>query len=454
MINFENSMRNIGRRLRLLVDAVGAVCARFTAAAVTVLVVALPLVVSPWGEDAYNQVKALTMYALAGTASLAWLGTRLITGGPKWRSTIPELAVWAFLLAVLLSSVTSVNPRLSYFGTPGRYEGLLAFASYAALFFVGVHFFGSRQGMRSLVTAAGVAAAVTAGYGVLQMFVRPLFRGEAFIRDWYGGLGMPRVSSTLGSPVVFGGYLSVMIPLLLALAVLTAHRHRVLWLAAACLSYVAAVFTLTRAAWLGVAIGTVVLVVGRGGGQFRRVVALAVVCAVLVAGLILRTAVGSSAPVGSRMASVVDPSSGSLVQRLYIWDRTITLVRARPWLGWGLETLGEVFPYDRPALVKLFGVRPVIVDKAHNDVLQMAVSVGVPGALAYIAFWAAVVLAAFRLWKREADSARLLAAGWLAAIVGYLVQIQFSFSAVALAPIVWVLAGSAAGWEAARRETE
>lgn len=154
------------------------------------------------------------------------------------------------------------------------------------------------------------------------------------------------------------------------------------------------------------------------------------------------------------MASVVDPSSGSLAQRLYIWDRTITLVRAKPWLGWGLETLGEVFPYDRPALVKLFGVRPVIMDKAHNDVLQMAVSVGVPGALAYIAFWAGVVIAAVRLARRESGSARILAAGWLAAIAAYLIQVQFSFSAVALAPIVWVFAGSAAGWEASRTGAE
>jgi putative inorganic carbon (HCO3(-)) transporter len=447
-------MRKIGSRPRVLVDVLGTTFPRLSRIAAAVLVVALPVVVSPWGEDAYNQVKVLTMYALTATASLAWIGTRLIKGWPKWKFTIPELAVWGFLLTVLLSSVTSENPLLSFFGAPRRYEGLFAFCSYAALYFVGVHFFGSQQGMHSLAATAGVASGITAGYGVLQMFIGPLFPGEAFIRDWYGGLGMPRVPSTLGSPVVFGGYLSVMIPLLLALAVTTAHRTRVLWLAAACLSYVAAVFTLTRAAWLGVAMGTMILVVGHGGRQFRRVVALAVACATLATGLILLTAVGSSAPVGSRVVSVVDPSSGSLAQRLYIWDRTITLVRARPWLGWGLETLGEVFPYDRPALVKLFGLRPYIIDKAHNDVLQMAVSVGVPGAFAYVAFWAAVVLSAFRLWKREADSARLVTAGWLAAIVGYLLQVQFSFSAVSLAPIVWVLAGSAAGWEAARPETE
>ncbi len=441
-------MRSILRRAPLLEEAPRTVFPRLTRAAVATLVVALPLVVTPWGEDGYNLVKALTMYALAGLAALAWIGARLTTGQPKWRVTVAEVAAWAFLLTALLSSATSVNARLSLFGAPGRYEGLFAFWAYISLLLVGVHFFGSPHGVRSLAATAGVAAAMTIGYGILQVFIPPLFPGEAFIRDWYGGLGMPRVPSTLGSPVVFGGYLTVMIPLLLALAASAAGKSRVFWQAAAGLGYVAAVFTLTRAAWLGIATGTVILAVGGEGRQFRRVVAGAVVCAVLVAGILLLTAVGSSEPVGSRVASSVDPSTGSLVQRLYLWEHTVALIRARPWLGWGLETLSEVFPYDRPALVRLFGLRPVIIDKAHNDVLQMAASVGVPGAVAYVAMWAGAVIAAVRLTRRESGSPRLLAAGWLAALIAYLVQVQFSFSTVALAPIVWLLAGSAAGWEA------
>ncbi len=441
-------MRSSTDRTRQLGETPEQVFPRLAQMAAAALVVVLPLVVTPWGQDGYNQVKALTVYGLAGAAIVAWIATRLTTGRPTWSVTLPEVPIWAFLLAVLLSSATSVNARLSFFGAPGRYEGLVAFCAYVSFFFVGVHFFGSLHGMRSLAASAGVTATVASGYGLLQMLIPPLFPGEAFIKGWYSGLGMPRVPSTLGSPVVFGGYLSLMLPLLLALALSRSGWRRVAWLAAAGLGYAGAVLTLTRAAWLGIAAGTVVLVVGREGRQFRRVTGTAVVGAALIAGIILLTAVGSSAPVGSRVTSSVDPSTGSLVQRLYIWQHTLVLIRARPWLGWGLDTLGEVFPYDRPSLVKLFGVRPVIVDKAHNDVLQMAVSVGTPGALAYGAVWAAVVIAAARLLRRESGPARILAAGWLAAIVAYLVQVQFSFSAVALAPIVWLLAGSAAGWEA------
>lgn len=445
-------MRSISKSLLPLADVAGAVMPRLARAAAVTLVVVLPLVVSPWGEDGYNQVKVLTVLVLAAISVLGWMGARLTTGSPRWKFTAPELAVWGFLFLVLLSVVTSVDATLSVFGAPGRYEGLFAFSAYTALFFVGVHFFGSQSGFRSLAAAAGVAAMATIGYGVLQLFSPPLFAGEAFVRTWYAGLGLPRVPSTLGSPVVFGGYLSTMTWLLLALGLASGGRSRYIWSAAACLAVPALALTLTRAAWLAACAGMVAFVLSVGRATWRghgRIVA-AIVVALVVSGTLLVTAVGTPAQIASRVAASVERGSGSLAQRLYIWDGTLDLIRKRPWLGWGLETLGKVFPYDQDTMVRYFGLRPTIVDKAHNDVLQMAVSIGIPGAMAYVAVWLLVLVTAARLWKREIGSGRVLAAGWLAAMIAYLIQVQFSFSTVALAPIVWLLAGSAAGWESGK----
>jgi len=165
--------------------------------------------------------------------------------------------------------------------------------------------------------------------------------------------------------------------------------------------------------------------------------------------------VAAPAVVLQRAGASVDVRSGSVASRLYIWRQTVDLIRRRPWTGWGLETLREVFPYERAALVRYFGRRPVIIDKTHNDLLQTAVSTGIPGALASLAFWVAVVVSAVRLRRLAETSDRMMAAGWLAAIAGYQVQAQVSFSVVGVAPIVWLLAGAAAGWErtaaAARR---
>src|SRR5437870_1892555 len=318
-------------------EAAAEMFARLARGAATVLVVAVPIVVTPWGSDGYNQVKALTTAVLVVLALTGWIGARLAPGKPAWKFTVSELPLWGVLLAVLLSSVTSVNPRLSYFGAPGRYEGLFAYCGYVALFLVGVHFFGSHARWRALTVAAGIAAVITSAYGLLQVFIPPLFAGEAFIRQWYSVPGIARIPSTLGSPVVFGGYLTFMIPLLLAtgLAERGVARHR--WRAAACLALIALALTLTRAAWLATFIGLVVF--------------------------------------------------------------------------------------------------------------------GILGALAYGAMWGSVVWSAVRMWRRATDAPRVLAAGWLAAITAYLVQVQFSFSVVALAPIVWLLAGSAAGWEAETRDS-
>src|SRR5437867_1454901 len=431
----------------------GQIFAGLSRAAGIMLVVVVPIVVSPWGSDGYNQVKALAAEILAGVAVIGWVGAGLTARRPFWRFTAAELPLWAFLLAVLLSSVTSVNPRLSFFGAAGRDEGLFAYCAYIALFLVGVHSFGSHRGFRTLTQAAGITAVLTSAYGLLKVFIPPLFAGEAFIRDWYGVLGIARIPSTLGSPVVFGGYLAFMIPLLLAAGVAERGASRHCWLAAACLALVALALTLTRAAWLATFIGLVVFGVAAGPFAWRRRVILVAAAVIVVAsaGFLVRR-VGTPAVIWSHVIASADIGSGSPAQRLYIWSRTLGLIVIRPWLGWGLETLGTVFPYDRASLVQVFSPRPNIIDKAHNDLLQVAVSIGIPGALAYVAVWGSVVWSAVRLWRRAADAPRVLAAGWLAAIAAYLVQVQFSFSVVALAPVVWLLAGSAAGWEAELRE--
>jgi hypothetical protein len=68
-----------------------------------------------------------------------------------------------------------------------------------------------------------------------------------------------------------------------------------------------------------------------------------------------------------------------------------------------------------------------------------------------VAIWILVLLSAYRLWRRAEGPSRVLAAGLVAAFAGYLVQAQFSFSTIGLAPLAWLLAGAAAGWQATTR---
>src|SRR5207245_8915201 len=136
MSDYSSSTHSIPSQVRRAAGA-GEIFARVSRAAGIIAVVVVPIVVTPWGPDGYNQVKALTTEILASLAMIGWIGARLATGRPSWRFTAPELPLWAFLLAVLLSSVTSVNPRLSFLVWAGRYEVLLAHCGYVGIFLVG-----------------------------------------------------------------------------------------------------------------------------------------------------------------------------------------------------------------------------------------------------------------------------------------------------------------------------
>lgn len=419
----------------------------------------IPLLINPWAGDAFTLPKAQALHAMGAVIAVIWLGSYLLTRQPRWCVTRPESFVWAFLLAALLSTRQSTNIGLSVLGGPGRYEGLMTLVSYLLLYFVGVHYFASMRWVRRIGALAAAAGIMAAAYALWQLFTPPAFFAEALMRDWYGGLGVTRPVSTLGSPVVLGGLLSLAGPFALALAVASSGARRYLWLGGSGLAFAGLILSLTRAAWLAAGVGAVIFIAVSGG--LRR--QWKVLAGVLVATVAMLAAVAFLAPeravpaeLGSRAASSLDPRAGSMGQRLFIWKQTAGLIRARPVLGWGLETLREVFPYDRERFVPVFGTRPVIVDRAHNDLLQVAVSVGIPGVLAYAAFWAASVVVAVRLTRARGSGGSaggdVVPAAWLAALVAYLIQAQFSFSAVAVTPLVWLLAGSAAGWDAGLHE--
>lgn len=417
-----------------------------------VSVFVLPLTFNPWAGDAFNRPKFEVLCALAAMMALAWLVSCRVAKWPRWQITRPELPMWLFLFAALLSTWRSTNAGLSVLGGSGRYEGLLTVGACLVLYCVGVHFFASGDWLRRLGGVVSTAGVVTAVYGLSQLFLPPAFFAESLMREWYGGLGYLRPLSTFGSPVVFGGFLSFVIPIAVSLALTSGGGGRYVWSAAVALMCAALVLTSTRAAWLaGVLAGAeFAAAVGRQISRHWRVL----LATLLVTGAVL-LALGVGAPsrmspqlLGSRAASSFDIGAGSAGQRVYIWKQVVALIRARPLLGWGLETLREVFPYDRSTLVRVFGARPVIVDRAHNDLLHTAVSIGVPGAVAYASFWLVSIVVAVRLVLATHNGDQVIAAGWLAALSAYLIQAQFSFSAIALTPLLWLFAGAAAGWNA------
>ena len=122
--------------------------------------------------------------------------------------------------------------------------------------------------------------------------------------------------------------------------------------------------------------------------------------------------------------------------RGFIWRYGLPLFFSHPLFGSGPDTFGAVFEGTYPGLaVSLMGT---YVDKAHNEYLQILITLGAAGLLAY----GTVLTLSFRNWLKQMRSTfrpEVFAAGLAAA--GYLLQAFFNISTPIAAPFLWCMLG-------------
>jgi formylmethanofuran dehydrogenase subunit D len=139
-------------------------------------------------------------------------------------------------------------------------------------------------------------------------------------------------------------------------------------------------------------------------------------------------------------------SAGST--RIYIWSRSLPLLKETLLFGHGPDTFAVYFPQnDYVGKLQAYGRTNMLVDKPHNMYLQTAVNTG---AVSLVALLVLLVILAFKgtvYLSRCAYAAfnEYLGAGCLAAAAGYCIAGFFNDSIVSVAPVFWVVLGIGAG---------
>ena len=87
-----------------------------------------------------------------------------------------------------------------------------------------------------------------------------------------------------------------------------------------------------------------------------------------------------------------------------------------------------------------------MVDKAHNEYLQIAVTIGIPALLVYLLLLFSVYRKAFQALNEATKQQKYILFTLLAVITGYLVQANFNISVVSVAPILWMFLGIVYGY--------
>jgi O-antigen ligase/Flp pilus assembly protein TadD len=377
-----------------------------------------PLLFWPWARDAYHlaKVAALTVFALPAFA--AWM----TLGRPGWRQ-VPRwyLALaGGFLAWTLARSFGGVDwPTAAL--TAGEWVVTVLLAAGA----LGLPERDRRKALYALLAGASVAVAIgfgqmVFGRGLLSPYAVDL-RSVTFTEE--------RAFSTFGNPIFFGAFLILVFPLAAAETVRRAEAGLRAWVPAAAGLLILAGLALaaSRGAFLGLAasLALLALAVPRLKRLALGVAALAL-AALLVLGLWRPALVEHLLVLG-------DPG------RLLMWKTAVRMVRQAPVMGIGLGQFTQRYPCVQLEVATPgdagYGVNAI---HAHNDYLESAAELGLPGACLFAA--AFLGLLAWRGFGMPVWGVR-------AGIVAVAVQSLFNFplhtaptmSFVWLLPAVFVL---------------
>ncbi len=328
-------------------------------AALLVLVLALPLSI------------AVSEVAL-GVVLLAWLASRPWSRPQPRGWQLVALATGGLVAAWLLASATADDSWASLVKARKIW-------SIALVLVVAERARESRRGDR-LAAAALLGGGVSAAFGLFAYAADRLSRSI----PWH------RLESVFSTAMTTGNVFATLA--VAALGELLSPRVRgVLHLVGvavlACLVG-ALLGTLTRSAWLAFLAGAAVLLVRL---RPRHLLALTAAVAVLVA-------LGPY-ELRSRAVSVIDPTHPTNAGRISLWKSGAAALADHPWTGVGLaDHYDFIERYRRPDATFHAG-------HFHNNLVQVAVSTGLLGLLAYVA-WMGIVggllarAAAARRWGR------------------------------------------------------
>ncbi len=407
--------------------------------------VAVPLLVNPWGANAFELPKSLLLRALVLLMALAALLRAAETHSWHPRD-LPPLTGPALALGLVLALATlvSVNPRASLWGSYERQQGLLTLVALLALCLLCAAHLRTREQFERLWGALLLGSVPVVVYGLCQAAgLDPL--------DWQSDAASP-VLSTIGRANFFGSYLVLLAPLTAGRLLLARRRWPLALLLAAQLVTLA--LTQARGAWVGLAVAALTFALLWAAVTRKRWLAVAALAAaLLVAGLLallnwpggpLSTL--AELPALERLSTMARSDAGSTAARLVTWRATLPLIAARPWFGYGPETMRTVFARVFPPQLVYYQGRQVTMDRAHNFWLDVALSAGLAG----VAAWVALLLAfACRVGRglRAAAAGSWQRVAWVAltaAVAGHLVDLQFGFELTASATVFWLLLALAA----------
>lgn len=271
-----------------------------------------------------------------------------------------------WVTSLVVSTIFSEAPLMSFWGTYSRLQGLYSHLIYLSYFLLFLHFFVDEKAQKfflKFLTGVGVLASIHAilqqfGIGIFSVYSMQEFLNRSF--------------ATLGHPSFLGQFL--LFPIWAAVYLFIKEKRKYVYGFIIILLLTGLFLSANRASILGLCISLIVFLIVkiRIKNLYKYLL-----FAMIVIGF-------------SSFIIFIAPSLRSLDTRLILWENAVKLIPDHPIIGSGIETFESMF--QKVTSPKFFELEQAysLADRSHNELLDILVMQGGFGLLIYLAIFCGV----------------------------------------------------------------
>jgi O-antigen ligase len=373
------------------------------------LIFLLPLVTNPWGSvspSEFAKVSFLMLY-ISGAFfyfALKTLYAKRIKDIYSWPVAI---GIFLILFSLVFSTIHSIAPLQSFWGTYERFQGLITKLLVLVFFVLCLNFFKTEERRKSLWNITKIVGALVSVLGIIQYFTQdfsdPFGSGQLFAG---------RIFGTLGNPNDLGQYL--IFPIIAALIGLSEYKNRrsIVFNASCVILTLTALFlSQNRASILAVFIVSAIFLISIIKSKKIKWSVFLSFFAILII-----------------FAGIAFGNARSFKTRVVLWQSTMESVSKNPWFGTGLETYTQAIQENLSP--KLYQTEKLdqIPDNPHNETLSILYSQGILGLSVFLFILIYLIFRIFSYAKKR----RLAASSKIAifSLLATLIASQFGFNLI------------------------
>ncbi len=350
----------------------------------------------------------------------------------------------ALFTTFLLSAIFSQDSLYSFFGDPHRAGGFLTFGSYIIFSLLAFLILQKKdwQKMWDFSIFIGILVSI---FAVFQQYN---ILGKTFIAE-----GRP--GSTIGNSVLLSAYLLLLVFITLSYFLKEEiWKKRIFYLFSFLLFLFVILLTQSRGTFLGLLIGFVYFIFAWPKSSFSAKWKKIIIALRILAVIIFLTIAGGVYYINThpKLPQVLENNNMALGAwsrfsiklaladpRFANWLISLEAIKEKPILGWGPENFSIAFDkhYD-PSLPYIDKSWGSWYDKAHNFLLDIGVTAGIPAVIIYISVLGALFYGLQKIKKKQPEN-YLFCHGMQAAFLGYFVNNLFVFDSFSSYLILFLL---------------